>query len=310
MAFVFSDAQQFLRDYNREDTTSRADRVLTRIINDANRALHSAGDWDFDKKTYETTVDAMVTTGTVSVSAASSMVTGSGTAFASTDVGKYIRLNGEVNSYLVTARASTTSITISPAYRGTTSLTDVNYQLTMDRISVPSNFRSILSVQLDYVTTPMMSIPLEQIKYNKKFYKEVNYPRAYAIEWSTSIGSTTDRVPYLWIYPSAVQQQILELFYFAWPAETSSSSDVFGIPTQAEGILREFMIAYLLQEQRAPESGEAMAKAIRSAREGLAMFRSQPDVGQKEIWTPNSDDGVIRSNSLFYPLAPGEPRYV
>lgn len=55
--------------------------------------------------------------GTVSTTASSGAVTGSGTAFAATDVGKGIQIAG--GNYVITARASATAITVSPVVVGT-----------------------------------------------------------------------------------------------------------------------------------------------------------------------------------------------
>jgi hypothetical protein len=63
--------------------------------------------------------DVVYATGTIAVTNASPTITGTGTAWPATFVNRYIYPNGSTKGYLITA-ASTTSITISENYAGTT----------------------------------------------------------------------------------------------------------------------------------------------------------------------------------------------
>jgi hypothetical protein len=310
MSFTFANAKTFLRDYNKQSASDQSDRIIARIANDANFALHSFGDWDFDKKVTKLNVAALLNDGTVDIANGDNTVAQNDAAsFSSSLLGRYIRINGDPAQYLLTAYVDTTHMTISPAYFAD-SVTAATYQITNDRVSLPTDFRDIYSAQLDMVTAPMCSVPLDQIYYRRQFYKELNYPRLYAVEWSTSVSVTTDRVPYLQIYPAAQSKQQITIFYYAWPAEVVADADLFGLPVQAEPVLREFLVAYMLKEQRDPAWKEYLGAARRLAEINLAQFRSQPDVGQKEQWSPYGDEGRSSSlGTLFYPLAPGEPRF-
>lgn len=310
MAFTFADAKTFLRDYNREDTSTRADRVIAKIINDANRMLHACGDWDFDRRLYRTSLAAAASTGTVSVSTGATSVTGSSTAFATTDAGKSIRFDGEITSYIVASRSSATSITLYDAYLGATSLSGVTYELIQDRIALPATFRALVQAQVDDVMTPLQPTSFEDLTYCRKFYRETGNPRDYALEWGSSLTSTTDRAPYIWLYPGPNSAGVLELTYFAWPTEASSDSDVFGLPYAGEGVLRSFLVALMLAEQRDPTADAALMKAKMEAQESLAQFRARRELGQKEVWTPFEGGTRRRLDATSNYLASGEPRYV
>lgn len=96
---------------------------LTRIKRWINLAINDIAGrraWKFlqEREIVQTVVD--ITTGTVDITNGSATVTGSGTAFAAADVRKFIQFEGANDWYEITARASTTSITITPAYGGTT----------------------------------------------------------------------------------------------------------------------------------------------------------------------------------------------
>lgn len=68
------------------------------------------------------------TAGTVSVSNGSASVTGSGTAFASSDVGRYIRFDSDGHWYRISAVGGTTSLTLDRNYEGT-AISGGNYKL-------------------------------------------------------------------------------------------------------------------------------------------------------------------------------------
>ena len=69
-------------------------------------------------------------TGTVSVNANATAVTGSGTTFTAAMVGRYIRFGSEATKYRITARGSATALTITPAYRGSANLSGSSYNIT------------------------------------------------------------------------------------------------------------------------------------------------------------------------------------
>lgn len=82
--------------------------------------------WNQDRMFYF--ADVVYSTGTVSLTNTSGTVTGSGTSFSKSMIGKWIYPVGASRGYEVTAWASTTSITITPVYSGS-NLSNVAYEL-------------------------------------------------------------------------------------------------------------------------------------------------------------------------------------
>lgn len=310
MAFTLSLAKTWLRDQNRESPAARDERIATRICNDANRAMHSFGDWDFDRRSVELDYAGTYDTGTLTTNGTTALV-GSGTTFTAAMVGRYIRINGDVMQYLIATFTDATHITITPAYRGA-SASALTYEITCDRVALPSDFRAMYEAQTDLVVTPLLPSTIDDIKYQRKFNKEVNYPRVYAIEWFTGNITTANvtPVPYLWIYPPPSSARVCEVAYYGLPLEVSGDSDVFGVPYQAEGVLREFMLAFLLAYQRDPNWSAQLGKARREAEISLAAYRSRLDMGQKREWSPYEDAGNFYAPPGFDPLAPGQPSYI
>jgi hypothetical protein len=304
MPFTYANAQQFLRDYNRQATSQQDDRVLAKIINDANRSFHSFGEWDFDKRTATYTLAAPYNTGTVDVTNGSATVTGTGTTFTSAMVDRYIRIAGAAREYRISAYSSATSITIETTYTGDTA-TGQTYNIVDERKALPTSpiFRTLCQAQIDDINTPLEPSSDEQILYLRKFFKEVSFPRCYGIEWSTATALVTP-APYLWVYPAPSRQYILDISYYIWPTEMTSSSDVFQIPYAAEGVLREFMLAFLYNYQRDPNWSAQLGKARREAEISLAGFRAKKEMGHKQDWNPSENASW---NPYIDYFAPGQP---
>ena len=49
MALTLSSIRQYIQDRSNENTSTKGQRIQNRIANQALAALHSAGDWDFDR---------------------------------------------------------------------------------------------------------------------------------------------------------------------------------------------------------------------------------------------------------------------
>ena len=81
--------------------------------------------WNQDRLFY--LADVIYSTGTVSISSSSGTVTGVGTSFTASMIGKWIYMAGDSRGREVTAVASTTSITVSPV--GDTTLSGVAFEL-------------------------------------------------------------------------------------------------------------------------------------------------------------------------------------
>lgn len=124
------------------------------VINDAyTRALPSLDDWHPLVKESFLTMSAYYSTGTVSCTAGSTSLTGSGTTWTASMTalnGWKIKFAGVDNVYLFTY-ASATTATISPALEGSTDLTARAYTLFREEYALPSDFDRFLQNGSIYV---------------------------------------------------------------------------------------------------------------------------------------------------------------
>lgn len=103
-------------DYTDTDVAAR----LIRFINDTRREIYRENDWNFALKTFQISLPIDYETGTVSISQDSRVVTGVGTAFTSTMVGRYIHFahdtGGQEEWYKISSVTSTTEIILEATY--------------------------------------------------------------------------------------------------------------------------------------------------------------------------------------------------
>lgn len=92
---------------------------------------------------------APISAGTVSITQGQDTVTGVGTSFQTTDVGKGIRIDGDDTPLEVTARASTTSITVEKVWAKAT-VSGVAYSLFPLYYTMPSGWQRVLFVKRTY----------------------------------------------------------------------------------------------------------------------------------------------------------------
>lgn len=304
MAFTLANAKTYLQDRNREDTSARAVREYVKIANEANRALRAAGDWDFDKRFERVSFAGRYNTGTVSVSAGGTTVTGSGTTFTSAMVGRFIRMNGEDLLYRITAFGSGTSVTIE-TYQGESALSAVAYEIVDERQALPVRFRKMACPIIDRLYSPLYPQRLEDIKDARQRLRNTSYPYFYAVEWAES---SSIPLAYLWLNPAPLDKRVVEVPYYAWPIELASDSDVFNIPSAGEPVMYKYLDAFLEQVQGKTNDFLGLLTATHSlAREYLAQFRAVDEHQQRIPWTPGGDMGDRRVVTNVF--APGEPRF-
>ncbi len=112
--------------------------AVTGWANDVIQDVHGRHDWFWalDRQIVQPVAD--ITTGTVSISAGAQAVTGSSTAFAAADVGKFIRFQSSNDWYKITAVTDATTLTIEAPYTGTSALSAGTYLIRKIFYSLPS----------------------------------------------------------------------------------------------------------------------------------------------------------------------------
>lgn len=94
--------------------------VIQRKINDAYKEIARAYDWEHLRRTGELTTVPNYTTGTVTVTNGSYVVTGSGTAWTSTMEGRFFKPQGSGNWYRISKVQSATQLTLLSPYLDST----------------------------------------------------------------------------------------------------------------------------------------------------------------------------------------------
>lgn len=127
-----------VREAALSDSTIRA--KYKRRVNDVYcRMIPARQEFDWTKKTGSITLTASYDTGTLSVSAGGSTLTGSSTVWTTAMTGRKIWISGNDTLYTFTY-VSATSGTISPAFTGTDALSGASYLIFQTEYELPSDF--------------------------------------------------------------------------------------------------------------------------------------------------------------------------
>lgn len=223
---TFLTLQQEVRSRVRLDLTdTNLATLIKRWINQSQQEIWSKYDWPWalEREIVQTVADK--TAGTVSVSAGGTTVTGSSTAFASADVGKFIQFQGSNDWYKITAVASATSLTIEASYNATSALSAGTYTIRKFFYSVSSSVEKVLSVR--QVQSPHKLTLVHFRDFDAK------------VPHVTSTGKATSLV--MWgydssdnwqfsVYPSPDAAYNLEVRFKKKSTDMSADSDVSDIP--------------------------------------------------------------------------------
>jgi hypothetical protein len=291
MALTVTQSYDFIRLYDKQNGSTRAQSVYLKIINDTCREIYGgAGCPDFTVRSTRVSLAAPYSTGTVSIVAGDTTVTGSGTTFTSAMVGRHIRFNGEAEQYRITAYTGATSISVEN-YLGPANLSGVTYTITDERKAMPTNCRSIHQIVTANASGSRGSLyylqpkPFEYLNLMRQTYQTSDYPYYFATKWEPP---TSGNVPvgYYYLYPATSTAQIVTVFYNIWPTEVSSGSDQLPIPYEWEHVAREYFLAFLYRENKDQNWQAQWSKAQAAAAAAMAATRSNTAHRQRVEWTP------------------------
>lgn len=290
MPFTLANGVTFLQDYNQQDSSAEAIRKYKKMLNDARMQMAKAGKFDFDKRNGILTLLGQVTDGTVSLALSpGTAVVGSGTNFLASHVGMHARFAGEPEIYLVTARASTTGITTSPAYAGETALSGATYELIKTRVALPARFRDLENPILGIQGAELYPTTLKEILQRLAFEQLVAEPSLYAFDNAEDSGTVP--TPYLWVYPAPAVKRVIPYTYFVWPEEFTDDGDDFSLPYFAEQTLRSFALAELYREKGNKGMFETQQSLALKQAADLLGARRQADGPQRMMWNSARDMG-------------------
>lgn len=136
-------ASQLRLDLNKADQAT----LVKRWLNQSQQEIWGETEWYFSLERLIVQTVADKTAGTVDVSAGSTTVTGTTTAFAAVDVGKFIQFSSSNDWYKIATVASATSLTIEAAYTQTTSLSAGTYTIRQFFYSLGASAERILDAR-------------------------------------------------------------------------------------------------------------------------------------------------------------------
>jgi hypothetical protein len=227
-ALTFLSLQTFVYD----QTVLVADNDSSRVsswINLIQQDICARWPWNFLRSRESIITVPDYTTGTVSVTAGGTLVTGVGTVFTTVQGNGqyYIQFANANDWYQVAVQNSQTQVTISPGYAGSVNLSGVTYTLRKFFYSLSANCDRICDVK--NWNTPL--------KLDEMFPRDVDFVQPNPQSSSTSYGfipygyDSSNNVQII-PYPFPSDARLFEIKTFKRPTDMSGSTDLPTIPNK------------------------------------------------------------------------------
>lgn len=197
------------------------------FVRNAWRRLQQKRRWSWLVQYAQWISPAVYSTGTVAVTQGSTTVTGSGTAWSSTQLYRQFRIGVTAPIYTITAvDAGAQTLTLNYAYGGATAPAGTSYEIYQCFFPVPENFRSLITVW-DPQNNWRLNLDVKQDELNMFDAQRANRGQAFLVSYrDTSIyytGYTSGPgVPRYELWPHAVG--------YTWPYLYESRESDLGDP--------------------------------------------------------------------------------
>jgi hypothetical protein len=211
-------------------TGSDSRTSVERAINRAARRIWVARPWYERRTEVVQSLVAPYSTGTATLTLASSAVTGSGTTWSTAFTGRKIALGYGDPWYRFTRTADTTG-TIAEVYAETTSTAGA-YVIYQDEVDVASTCDIITSVSLLYQSGRVDGVSEATMDANAYVHGAVGPPRVFSACNSTTAGTRRIR---LWPIPDAIYR--LRIKYLKSYTDMSGTTDLCGLGVNKEPLL-------------------------------------------------------------------------
>lgn len=223
--------QQELADRLNIDQTVAANATrLKRWLNliQSDIASRYPFEWLYKRAYVQTIVDK--TAGTVAITNGATAVTGTSTAFAAIDIRSFIQFEGDTNWYEVTARASTTAITIGNAFQGAT-LTAGTYTLRTVYYDLPSDLFSVFDVRQSKTPRKLTALGLWTLDSYQPDISTVGVPTGYYLfRNSPDVAATSAKQRQMAFFPSPDDEYNIEVRYLMSLTDLSADGDIPQMP--------------------------------------------------------------------------------
>jgi len=230
---------------------SDGETSVKRFVNWAARRIWTSRPWYERRAETVITTLAPYTTGTATLTNASTAVTGSGTTWTTSYDGAKIALGYGQPWYRFTRTGNTTG-TIAQAYAESTA-TNSTYVLYQDEFNVSATCDVVTSVVLFYENGTMHGLSEGRMDSSAYVHGATGLPRYYSLTDSTTAGTRRIR-----IWPIPDQAYRIRVHYLKSYTDMSGASDLCGLGQNKERLL--FKAALL--------EGQALSDAPRKTSEG------------------------------------------
>lgn len=227
MATTFLTLQQELADRLNLDQTVAANATrLKRWLNLINNDIASRYpfEWLFSRTYIQTIADK--TDGTVAIANGGTTATGTSTSFASTDKRSFIQFQNDTNWYEVTAYSSSTSITITPAFAGTT-LTSGTYTLRKVYYDLPADVFQVFDARQSTTPAKLTKLGIWTLDTFQPDINTVSAPAAYYLfRLDPDTAATSAKQTQIAFFPVADTIYNIEIRYMMDQTDLSADGDI------------------------------------------------------------------------------------
>jgi hypothetical protein len=231
---TFTDLQNDVFAHTGLDSTDATNQTnVKRWLNYCQQDLCSRWPWPFLEGREAIATIKDYTTGTVSITAGSTALTGNGTTFASgVDTTYFIQLSSANDWYQVTVNGGATSLTLGTAYQQTTNAVTLTYVLRKFFYSLSSTADEVLDVRNWNTPVKMIQCDFRTIDLINPLVNSTNAPYGYMMFGTDSSGNQVFSP-----YPFPTDARLFEFRTRKRPTDMVAGSDPPSIPNKYAQLL-------------------------------------------------------------------------
>lgn len=296
-----SELLTYVRRRTGDATFDKDTAVFRDVIRRALRRLQREYRWSFFRVREEVNVTAAAETGTVALTHGSTGVTGTGTAFASTDVDNYFTLQDENVVYRIASRSSTTAIVLASQYvnAGQENVSGVDYRVLYHDYALSNARAKLITVFNREMMQELTWLPSPEME--RRIFEEplVTRPEYFGMYPDGSGGNK------LRLWPAPDRKYPIVAVYDRIPSDPSTIDDSATVDWPG---MTDALEAACFYEATLNGGNASAAKMMGIARSGyqecVALARKEDEITSGPIVfnsVPNATvRGVLRVSSNIY----------
>lgn len=252
--------------------------------------------WLHSRVAISTVADTSVTDDSITATNGSKTVTSTtANTFAATDVNRFIQFSSSNDWYEITARASGTSITIEPAYAGTTA-TDLDATIRTFSYNLPSDCHKVFDVRTARTPAKLHYIDTRMFDLFRPNQTGTGTPRAYYLYYYRNPQSATGQQWAISFDPIPSAAMLIEIRYLKKPASLSAGTDIAEMPEIYHNVIIDGATYLAMKWSNNPSTGgmkQQYESGLRSMILDMPQTEDQHNVLQavdeqsrRPIWIP------------------------